>query len=107
MSCGDSPLRLSREKYGMPLDYDMLDSMRQRHPAWRLLRSEHAPLIASFLDRVFVTPNMRVIPQADLAEALDDELFGLRVRVGADSFPKPALEYLNDWVGPERAWLRK
>ncbi|HYE36663.1 DUF3375 domain-containing protein [Methylocaldum sp.] len=91
----------------MNLDYATLDLLRQNHPAWRLLRSDHAPLVASFLHRAFVAPNVRVMAQADLAEALEDELFGLRERLGQDAFPKPALEYLNDWAGNDKAWLRK
>ena len=91
----------------MNLDYATLDLLRQSHPAWRLLRSDHAPLVASFLHRVFVTPNVRVMAQADLAEALEDELFALRERLGADAFPKAALDYLNDWTATERGWLRK
>ena len=43
------------------MDYATLDMLRQRHPAWRMLRSEHAPLIASFLYRVFIAPNERVM----------------------------------------------
>lgn len=31
----------------------------------------------------------------------------LREQLGADAFPKPALDYLNDWADPDRAWLRK
>jgi hypothetical protein len=89
------------------LDYSTLELLRQSHPAWRLLRSDHAPLIASFLQRVFITPNVRVIVQADLAEALEDELFALREQLGEQAFPKPALDYLNDWAAPEKAWLRK
>ncbi len=88
-------------------DYLTLDLLRQSHPAWRLLRSDHAPLVASFLQRVFIAPNIRVMAQADLAEALEDELFGLRQRLGAEAFPKPALDYLNDWAGTEKGWLRK
>ena len=91
----------------MSLDYATLDALRQHHPAWRLLRSDHAALVASFLHRVFIAPNVRVMAQADLAEALEDELFALRERLGAGAFPKPAPEYLNDWAGPERGWLRK
>jgi len=89
------------------LDYDTLDRLRQGHPAWRLLRSDHAPLAASFLNRVFITPNQRVLAQSDLAEALEDELYALRERLGADVFPRPALDYLNDWASPEKGWLRK
>jgi len=89
------------------LKYVTLDLMRQSHPAWRLLRSDHAPLVASFLHRVFIAPNVRSISQADLAEALEDELFALREQLGSDSFPKSAVEYLNDWAATDRGWLRK
>ena len=91
----------------MSLDYATLDLLRQNHPAWRLLRSDHAPLIASFLHRVFVAPNVRLMAQADLVEALEDELFGLRERLGPSAFPKPAREYLNDWAANDKGWLRK
>jgi hypothetical protein len=88
-------------------EYDTLELMRQSHPAWRLLRSDHAPLIISFLHRVLITPNVRVISEADLAEALEDELFSLRERTGKDTFPKAAVDYLNDWAAPDHGWLRK
>ncbi|WP_407276519.1 DUF3375 domain-containing protein [Halothiobacillus sp. DCM-1] len=91
----------------MTLDYATLDALRTHHPAWRLLRSDHAPLVASFLQRVFVAPNVRVMAAADLAEALEDELYALRLHVGESAFPKPALEYLNDWAAPDKGWLRK
>ncbi len=91
----------------MSLDYASLDLLRRSHPAWRLLRSDHAPLVAGFLHRVFIEPNVRVMQQADLAEALEDELFALRERFGADLFPKRATEYLSDWADNEKGWLRK
>ena len=89
------------------MDYATLEALRAHHPAWRLLRSDHAALIASFLHRVFVAPNVRVMAAADLAEALEDELFALRQRLGSDAFPKPASDYLNDWANAEKGWLRK
>ncbi|MDX1488668.1 MAG: DUF3375 domain-containing protein, partial [Acidiferrobacterales bacterium] len=91
----------------MTLDYSTLDLLRQSHPAWRLLRSDHAPLVAGFLQRVFVAPNVRVMAQADLAEALEDELFALRERLGEKTFPKSTLDYLNDWAANDKGWLRK
>jgi hypothetical protein len=91
----------------MSLDYNTLDLLRQNHPAWRLLNSPHAPLVASFLHRVFIQPNERVITQADLVEALEDDLFALREQLGAETFPKAALDYLNDWAGNDKGWLRK
>ena len=91
----------------MTLNSATLELLRQNHPAWRLLCSEHAPLIASFLHRVFIAPNVRFLAQADLAEALEDELFALHERLGCDCFPRPAMEYLNDWAAPDHGWLRK
>lgn len=91
----------------MSLDFATLDALRTHHPAWRLLRSDHAPLVASFLHCAFVAPNVRSMAAANLAEALEDELFALRELLGSDAFPKPALDYLNDWASPEKGWLRK
>ncbi len=91
----------------MPLDIDTLETLRRQHPAWRLLVADSAPLVASFLHRVFVLPNLRVMAQADLAEALEDTLYALREQRGASAYPKPAVEYLNDWAANDKAWLRK
>ncbi len=91
----------------MTLDFATLDALRTLHPAWRLLRSDHAALVASFLHRTFVAPNVRVMAAADLAEALEDELYALRQHLGDAAFPRPALDYLNDWAAPDKGWLRK
>ena len=91
----------------MSLDYASLNALRSHHPAWRLLRSDHAPLVAGFLHRVFITPNLRVIAAADLIEALEDELYVLRDQFAENLFPKPAQEYLNEWAHPDKGWLRK
>jgi hypothetical protein len=40
------------------LDHATLEALRSHHPAWRLLRSDHVALVASFLNRVFVAPNL-------------------------------------------------
>lgn len=93
---------------GLPfMDYDTLSALRDHNPAWRLLASPHAPLVASFLHRMFVAPNVRVIGEADLTEALEDALFALRSQLGEGEFPKSAAEYLNDWAAAEKGWLRK
>ena len=82
----------------MSLDYATLETLRTHHPAWRLLRSDHASLVASFLHRVFVAPNVRMMAAADLAELLEDELYALRQTVGEGAFPKHAAYYLNNWA---------
>jgi Protein of unknown function (DUF3375) len=89
------------------MDHHTLSTLRDRHPAWRLLTSPHAPLAASFLHRVFVAPNVRTMSEADLAEALEDELFVLREQLGDGAFPKAATDYLNDWAASDKGWLRK
>lgn len=89
------------------MNHATLTTLRDRHPAWRLLASPHAPLAASFLHRVFVVPNVRVMNEPDLAEALEDELFALREQLGADAYPKGAAEYLDDWAASDKGWLRK
>lgn len=53
----------------MQLDIDTLEALRRQHPAWRLLAAEAAALVASFLYRVFVAPNRRVIAQANWSES--------------------------------------
>jgi len=89
------------------MDHHTLSALRERHPAWRLLASAHAPLVAGFLHRVFVLPNVRLMNAADLAEALEDELYALREQLGPEAYPKGALDYLNDWAAPDKGWLRK
>jgi hypothetical protein len=89
------------------MEYLALHALRERHAAWRLLVSPHAPLVASFLHRMFVVPNVRAMSQADLAEALDDQLFALREQLGPDAFPRAAHDYLNEWADASKGWLRK
>lgn len=91
----------------MALDYATLELLRQNHPAWRLLCAHHAPLVAGFLHRVFIVPNVRNLSQADLVETLEDELFALREQQGAEAFPGTAQSYLNDWAENDKGWLRK
>ncbi|MEW6283457.1 MAG: DUF3375 family protein, partial [Candidatus Eremiobacterota bacterium] len=89
------------------MDYATLESLRQNHPAWSLLRADLAPLVASFLHKVFLVPNVRTVPQADLVERLEDELYQLRLVWGQDRFPRAASAYLDDWAQDDKGWLRK
>ncbi len=91
----------------MSLDYASLNSLREKHPAWRLLASPHAPLIVSFLHNSFLARNLRVVAEADLVEALEDELFALRDLLGEDKFPRAGADYLSEWAAPDKGWLRK
>jgi Protein of unknown function (DUF3375) len=84
--------------------------LRDNSPAWRLLRADNAPLVLSFLHRVFVADNVRSISVAELSSRLDDELYVLNQQDdarGGPRFPKPAKAYLDDWAAPGAGWLRK
>jgi Protein of unknown function (DUF3375) len=92
------------------LDYDEVSWLRGHSPAWRLLRADNAPLILSFLQRVFVEGSVRSIAATELASVLDDELYALNERLaheGQPRFPKSAQAYLDDWTSAESGWLRK
>jgi hypothetical protein len=89
------------------MDYHTLENLRQRHPAWRLLSASHAPLIASFLHRVFIEPNIRSHPQPELASKLEDTLFSINRDAGEAIYPRAAQSYLDDWASDSHAWLRK
>ncbi len=89
------------------MDYDEIEQLRRRSPAWRLLRADNAPLVLGFLGRVFVEENVRSLPGSELVSRLDDELFVLNERLGPSAYPKAAKAYLDDWAAPEAGWLRK
>lgn len=89
------------------LEVDRLVRLRDHHPGWRLLRYEHAPLVVSLFNRVFIVPNARQITQPRLIEALDDELYALRDATGDPVSSRTAVAYLTEWASNERGWLRR
>ena len=54
------------------MDYQTIDALRERHPAWRLLRAGNATLILSFLGAFFVEGNRRGRPANEVAAVLED-----------------------------------
>ncbi|WP_026532462.1 DUF3375 domain-containing protein [Arthrobacter sp. H41] len=89
------------------MDYFAINSLRDHHAGWLLLRAQNAPLTLAFLMRAFTLPNQRNLGRQSLIDTLDDVLFGLRDALGEEKFPRPAAEYLDGWAAPEKAWLRK
>ena len=100
-------LVISRDPSEVAMEFDELDALRRHHPAWRLLRADHAPLLLSFLGQVFVTENVRSISATALAARLDDTLYELNERLGEGTYPRPARAYLDEWAAPANGWLRK
>ena len=60
------------------MEYRTLKTLRRMHPAWRLLAADSAPFIAGFLHRMFIQPNIRTLPQQELASQLQDYLYFLQ-----------------------------
>ncbi|WP_026550180.1 DUF3375 domain-containing protein [Arthrobacter sp. Br18] len=89
------------------MDFYAINSLRENHAGWSLLRAQNAPLALAFFMSAFTSPNQRNIGRQQLIDVLDDVLFGLRDTRGDNSFPRAASEYLDDWAAPDKAWLRK
>ena len=89
------------------MDYDFLKSLRNSHPAWRLLAADSAAFVISFLHRTFVQPNVRAMSEQELTSRLDDYLYHLRAQLGGDAFPRASREYLNEWSDNTQGWLRR
>jgi hypothetical protein len=88
------------------MEYEYLLSLR-KHPAWRLLTADSAPLIISFFHSAFIQANRRAITAGELAARLDDHLHQLREAYGDDRFPRKPGDYLDAWAAGEQAFLRK
>ncbi|MFM8350493.1 MAG: DUF3375 family protein, partial [Actinomycetales bacterium] len=93
------------------MDFDAIDALRERHPAWRLLRAGNASLVLSFLGEFFVEGNRGGRPASEVAAALDDHLHALNqahvTAEGEARFPKAAQAYLDDWCAADDAFLRR
>lgn len=90
------------------MNYLVLTQLRKTHPAWRLLCAEQAPLVMSFLNRVFIEPNARSLLQSELILKLEDFLYQLRQELqDEEAFSKSAYAYLEDWAQNDKGWLRK
>ena len=91
------------------MDFETTEALRERHPAWRLLRAGNAPLILSFLGHFFVEGNRGATAVGEVADALDDDLYVLNAATDPDQprFPKSPRAYLEDWATPESGYLRR
>ncbi|HEY5978474.1 MAG TPA: DUF3375 domain-containing protein [Microlunatus sp.] len=88
-----------------------IESLRQRHAAWRVLRAGNAALILSFLGTYFVEGNRGACAASEVAAALDDQLYALNAETSMESdearFPKDPRAYLEDWAAAEAGHLRR
>ncbi|OFE15943.1 hypothetical protein BA895_05465 [Humibacillus sp. DSM 29435] len=90
------------------MEHDTIETLRERHPAWRLLRATNAPLVLAFLGRFFVEDNHGATSAPELATALDDELFTINAaHPDHPVYPRSAGDYLDDWSTTDAGWLRR
>lgn len=87
------------------MDHEAIEALRERHPAWRLLRAQHASLVLAFLGSHFVEGNAGATSAARLVDALDDHLAAVNAGVEEVPFPRAPQEYLDGWA--ESGWLRR
>lgn len=87
------------------LSYEHLTHLKKFHAAWRLLCSDLAPFVISFLYKVFLRANRRSISITDLADELDHFLYILRQKYPLEAPTRSAKEYIEIWSSPETAWL--
>ncbi|QAY59515.1 DUF3375 domain-containing protein [Microbacterium protaetiae] len=88
------------------MDLEELDRLWERHPAWRVLRAQNAPLILSFLGRRFIDDNRGAVPLGELVSALDDELFAIH-RASPERYAQDAAAYIDSWSDPKAGLLRR
>jgi hypothetical protein len=90
------------------MNHDDAERLRDRHPAWQLLRARNAPLILSFLGRFFVEEHHGATAAPALAAQLDDQLYALNSGESDGArYPKAAGDYLDDWAQTDSGWLRR
>lgn len=86
------------------MSYDSLSHLREYHPAWRLMAAQNASFIMSFLYREFVSDNKREIPEHVLISHLESYM---EMIPNIHDNNKTAKEYLIEWAGDTRSWLRR
>lgn len=91
----------------MNLDYYYLQRLIDTHPAIRLLKSDNAAFVLSFLNNSFIETNRREIYHSDLVSYLDDYIYYLNDANEEPLFPRTASTYLNEWAHDEKGWIRK
>jgi hypothetical protein len=89
------------------MDHDTLAELKRSHPGWRLLVSDNAPLVMSFVHAVFLEQNVRTLTESEAVSRLDDHLYRIRNLHGEAKYPRAAADYLDEWCSESHKVLRK
>ena len=60
-----------KNEFSEHMSFEFLELLRKKNPAWRLLASPQAPLVAAFLYKVFIAENRRLIAEQELISRLE------------------------------------
>lgn len=98
---------MARRILACVMDHDTLSELKRSHPGWRLLVSDNAPLVMSFVHSVFLAENVRTLTESEAISRLDDHLYRIRSVHGEEKYPRAAAAYLDEWCGEGHRVLRK
>lgn len=82
------------------MDYERLESDLQNSPAIKLLKSDNAILIISFLHQQFKREQHVSLPLAEFVEHLEDELEQIHL-YAPQRYPRTAQAYVNEWANQQ------
>jgi len=88
------------------MQYEYLVSLK-KHPSWKLLAADSAPMILGFFHQVFIKKKQRTIPADEMISMMEDYLFHLHRILGEDVYQRSAKTYLDEWAGAQTGFLRK
>lgn len=76
------------------------------HPAAQLVGARNAPMVLGFFHRVFKLAHRLTVPEGEMRGLLDSHLNELH-QENLFAVEKSSREYLEEWCGMQRGWLRK
>lgn len=89
------------------MSFEFLALLRKKNSAWRLLASNQAAFVVSFLYKEFIAENRREIAEQELIIRLDNYIYFLNQGQIDEKFSRSGREYLDEWAHTEHGWLRK
>lgn len=95
---------MGKESLHEHMTYESLTQYRELNAAWRLLASDNAAFVTSFLYQEFIAENKREIPEYILLSHLESYIEDIP---SISENKKSASEYLKEWGDDGHGWLRR
>ena len=93
----------------MNFDFTSLNELRANNLAWKILRSDNAPLFLNFIHDAFILRDKAIAPESEVLSVLENILFYKKDLDNAKGIVtlKDAKSYLNDWSHEYNKWINK